>query len=96
MNKWSPRSVAEFVRATPTCAAYADVFEMNEIDGEALLLLTICDFIHPPLEMKVGHALKLAHRVQEVAGTASAESSTASTTGGGGVGSGGGGSAGSV
>ena len=83
VNSWSPRSVAEFVRTTPSCASYAEIFEVNEIDGEALLLLSISDFIQPPLKMKIGHALKLAHRVQEVAGSTSPTPSNPSTSGGG-------------
>lgn len=67
VSKWSPRAVAEFVRGTSGCAAYAEAFETNEVDGEALLLLSASDFIAPPLAMKIGHALKLAHRVKNLA-----------------------------
>ncbi|KAM7541965.1 hypothetical protein Aperf_G00000019357 [Anoplocephala perfoliata] len=67
VSKWSPRAVAEFVRSTSGCAAYAEAFETNEVDGEALLLLSASDFIAPPIAMKIGHALKLAHRVKNLA-----------------------------
>ncbi|KAM3172931.1 hypothetical protein ACTXT7_013539 [Hymenolepis weldensis] len=66
MPKWTPRAVAEFVRGTSGCAPYADAFETNEVDGEALILLSssTSNFIAPPLSMKIGHALKLANRVK--------------------------------
>ncbi|KAL5965959.1 Polyhomeotic-proximal chromatin protein [Taenia solium] len=66
MKSWSPTLVAEFVRGTPSCSTYADAFVENEIDGEALLLLTPAHFIDEPIKMKIGHALKLAHRVRQI------------------------------
>ncbi|KAL5107934.1 Polyhomeotic-proximal chromatin protein [Taenia crassiceps] len=66
MKSWSPSLVAEFVRGTPSCSTYADAFVENEIDGEALLLLTPAHFIDEPIKMKIGHALKLAHRVRQI------------------------------
>ncbi|VDD81040.1 unnamed protein product [Mesocestoides corti] len=62
---WSPEKVAEFVRDTPSCASYAEAFRQNEIDGEALMLLTPAQFVNPPIGMKIGHALKLADRLRQ-------------------------------
>lgn len=61
---WSADDVVAFVRGTPGCGAYAEAFHINEIDGEALLLLAEDQFIQPPIGMKIGPALKLAARLE--------------------------------
>lgn len=63
---WSSERVADFVRATPSCAVYAETFHSNEIDGEALLLLSLEQFTQPPISMKIGHALKLDDRLRQL------------------------------
>uniref|UniRef100_A0A0R3THT6 SAM domain-containing protein n=1 Tax=Rodentolepis nana TaxID=102285 RepID=A0A0R3THT6_RODNA len=78
ISKWTPRAVAEFVRGTSGCAPYADAFEINEVDGEALVLLSssTSNFIAPPLSMKIGHALKLANRVKTLTSSSTSYSDT--------------------
>ncbi|TGZ59390.1 hypothetical protein CRM22_009114 [Opisthorchis felineus] len=66
VRKWTPEDVVAFVQGTPGCAAYASAFLTNEIDGEALLLLAKDQFIHPPIGMKIGPALKLAARLESI------------------------------
>ncbi|CDS37817.1 polyhomeotic proximal chromatin protein [Echinococcus multilocularis] len=82
MKSWSPTLVAEFVRGTPSCSTYADAFVENEIDGEALLLLTPAHFIDAPIKMKIGHALKLAHRVRQIVDPTYDSSASAAPIGG--------------
>lgn len=82
MKSWSPSLVAEFVRGTPSCSTYADAFVENEIDGEALLLLTPAHFIDEPIKMKIGHALKLAHRVRQIVDPTYDSSASAAPIGG--------------
>ncbi|KAF9419790.1 hypothetical protein HW555_003789 [Spodoptera exigua] len=38
-NKWTVSEVCDFIRNIPGCAGYADEFLMQEVDGEALLLI---------------------------------------------------------
>lgn len=50
--------VCEFIRNIPGCAAYADEFLMQEVDGEALLLIKP-EHLVMALSMKLGPALKI-------------------------------------
>lgn len=59
---WSPSEVAQFIETLPTGRNYADVFEKNDIDGEALLLLSQNDIIDL-LNIKVGPAIKLYNSI---------------------------------
>ena len=61
--RWSPREVANFVRSIPDCEMYADMFEDHDVDGEALLLLTLNDCRYPPLSMQLSSASRLLNRV---------------------------------
>lgn len=50
--------VCEFIRNIPGCAGYADEFLMQEVDGEALLLIRP-EHLVMALSMKLGPALKI-------------------------------------
>ncbi|VVC86215.1 unnamed protein product [Leptidea sinapis] len=52
------RDVFEFIRKIPGCACYADEFLMQEVDGEALLLIKP-EHLVMALCMKLGPALKI-------------------------------------
>ncbi|NP_001188364.1 polyhomeotic [Bombyx mori] len=57
-NKWTVAEVCEFIRNIPGCAGYADEFLMQEVDGEALLLIKP-EHLVMALSMKLGPALKI-------------------------------------
>ncbi|CAH2035164.1 unnamed protein product, partial [Iphiclides podalirius] len=57
-NKWSVAEVCDFIRNIPGCAGYADEFLMQEVDGEALLLIRP-EHLVMALSMKLGPALKI-------------------------------------
>lgn len=50
--------MCEFIRGIPGCASYADDFLMQEVDGEALLLIK-AEHLVMALAMKLGPALKI-------------------------------------
>ncbi|CAG7821428.1 unnamed protein product [Allacma fusca] len=56
--KWNVSEVVEFVKSLPGCAEYAEDFAVQEIDGQALLLLKE-DHLMSAMGMKLGPALKL-------------------------------------
>jgi SAM domain (Sterile alpha motif) len=57
------QDVYEFVCSLPGCAIYADEFRRQEIDGQALLLLTE-DHMMTTFSMKLGPALKICQRIR--------------------------------
>ncbi|XP_050361204.1 polyhomeotic-proximal chromatin protein-like isoform X4 [Nymphalis io] len=57
-NKWTVAEVCDFIRNIPGCAGYADEFLMQEVDGEALLLIKP-EHLVMALSMKLGPALKI-------------------------------------
>ncbi|XP_072931036.1 uncharacterized protein [Epargyreus clarus] len=57
-NKWTVSEVCEFVRNIPGCSGYADEFLLQEVDGEALLLIRP-EHLVMALSMKLGPALKI-------------------------------------
>lgn len=58
VNKWTVAEVCDFIRSIPGCAGYADEFLMQEVDGEALLLIKP-EHLVMALAMKLGPALKI-------------------------------------
>ncbi|PAA90864.1 hypothetical protein BOX15_Mlig032614g3 [Macrostomum lignano] len=66
---WSVSDVHQLVASTPGCAPFAVNFRLQEIDGEALLLLKEENLMRPPLSMKLGPALKLSARIEEARAT---------------------------
>ncbi|XP_072036367.1 uncharacterized protein [Amphiura filiformis] len=63
--KWSVQDVYEFIQALPGCESYADEFQKQEIDGQALLLLKE-DHLMTALNMKLGPALKVINRINSL------------------------------
>lgn len=66
MMQWSPHEVADFVRDIPSCAMYAEIFESNSINGEAMLLLTMNDCSLPPLSMQQSSASQLLDTINHL------------------------------
>lgn len=65
--KWTVQDVFEFIRALPGCESYADEFQRQEIDGQALLLLKE-DHLMTAMNMKLGPALKIINRINSLKG----------------------------
>ncbi|XP_048882710.1 lethal(3)malignant brain tumor-like protein 4 isoform X3 [Brienomyrus brachyistius] len=62
VSKWSVEEVASFVRGLPGCKDHAPTFRNEQIDGEALLLLTQADIVKI-LSIKLGPALKIFNSI---------------------------------
>ncbi|XP_071081791.1 scm-like with four MBT domains protein 1 [Haliotis cracherodii] len=62
--KWSLSDVVEFIKTTD-CAHLARLFKEQEIDGQALLLLTL-PTVQEHLDLKLGPAIKLCHHIERV------------------------------
>ncbi|CAL8130602.1 unnamed protein product [Orchesella dallaii] len=70
--KWNVSEVVDFVRSLPGCAEYAEDFALQEIDGQALMLLKE-DHLMSAMGMKLGPALKLCAKIELIkAGMSSA------------------------
>lgn len=54
--------VCEFIRALPGCCDYAEDFAIQEIDGQALMLLKE-DHLMSAMAMKLGPALKICAKI---------------------------------
>eukprot|EP00057_Strongylocentrotus_purpuratus_P020341 XP_011674815.1 PREDICTED: scm-like with four MBT domains protein 1 [Strongylocentrotus purpuratus] len=61
---WSVDRVVKFIKKTD-CASLAKVFKDQEIDGQALLLLTL-PTVQECMELKLGPAIKLCHHIERV------------------------------
>ncbi|XP_078597894.1 scm-like with four MBT domains protein 1 isoform X3 [Branchiostoma floridae x Branchiostoma japonicum] len=61
---WSVIEVVKFIKDTD-CAPLAKVFLEQEIDGQALLLLTL-PTVQECMELKLGPAIKLCHHIERV------------------------------
>jgi hypothetical protein len=57
--------VVEYFKSTPDCKTYVGVFEEQEIDGIALLLLSH-ETLVKCLGIKLGRAVKIMGRVEEL------------------------------
>lgn len=60
--------VCEFIRALPGCCDYAEDFAIQEIDGQALMLLK-ADHLMSAMAMKLGPALKICAKIDTMRGT---------------------------
>ena len=60
--------VADFVRSLAGCADYADDFLVQEIDGQALMLLK-ADHLMSAMSMKLGPALKICAKIDAMRAT---------------------------
>ena len=64
--------VADFVKNLEGCADYAEDFAMQEIDGQALMLLK-ADHLMSAMSMKLGPALKICAKIDAMRGASAAE-----------------------
>uniref|UniRef100_A0A673ZKU9 Scm like with four mbt domains 2 n=1 Tax=Salmo trutta TaxID=8032 RepID=A0A673ZKU9_SALTR len=62
--EWSVEDVVNFITSTD-CAALAKIFQEQDIDGQALLLLTL-PTVQECMELKLGPAIKLCHQIERV------------------------------
>jgi polyhomeotic-like protein 1 len=65
MMKWSVAEVCDFIKNLPGCSDYADDFAMQEIDGQALLLLKENHLVSA-MGMKLGPALKIVNKIESM------------------------------
>ncbi|XP_077977630.1 scm-like with four MBT domains protein 1 [Glandiceps talaboti] len=61
---WPVSQVVDFIKTTD-CAPLAKIFKEQEIDGQALLLLTL-PTVQECMELKLGPAIKLCHHIERV------------------------------
>lgn len=61
---WTVTDVVNFIRKTD-CAQFGRLFRQEEIDGQALLLLTL-PTVQDHLDLKLGPAIKLCHHIERV------------------------------
>ncbi|KAL7982825.1 hypothetical protein Chor_013161 [Crotalus horridus] len=62
--EWTVTDVVQFLRLTD-CASLAKIFQEQDIDGQALLLLTL-PTVQECMELKLGPAIKLCHQIERV------------------------------
>ncbi|KAJ9600101.1 hypothetical protein L9F63_009612, partial [Diploptera punctata] len=60
--KWTVSEVCEFIRTLPGCSDYVEDFAIQEIDGQALMLLKE-DHLMTAMSMKLGPALKICAKI---------------------------------
>ncbi|XP_035981110.1 nascent polypeptide-associated complex subunit alpha, muscle-specific form-like isoform X2 [Fundulus heteroclitus] len=61
-SQWSVEEVTAFIHALPGCGDVAEAFRLQEIDGQALLLLTE-DHLMTSMNIKLGPALKICAHI---------------------------------
>ncbi|XP_029001446.1 polyhomeotic-like protein 3 isoform X2 [Betta splendens] len=61
-SQWSVEDVTAFIHALPGCSDVAEAFRVQEIDGQALLLLTE-DHLMTSMNIKLGPALKICAHI---------------------------------
>lgn len=57
--------VCDFIRGLPGCTDYAEDFAIQEIDGQALMLLKE-DHLMSAMSIKLGPALKIVARIDSM------------------------------
>lgn len=60
--KWSVQDVCDFIKCLPGCGEYVEDFAMQEIDGQALMLLQ-AKHLMQAMSMKLGPALKIVAKI---------------------------------
>lgn len=65
MLKWSVTQVCDFIKNLPGCSDYAEDFKLQEIDGQALLLLKENHLVSA-MGMKLGPALKIVSKIESM------------------------------
>lgn len=64
--QWNVQDVYDFIKSVPGCAAYAEEFRTQEIDGEALMFLSAERHLMQQMNMKVGPAAKIYARLSQL------------------------------
>uniref|UniRef100_A0A670J6D3 Scm like with four mbt domains 2 n=2 Tax=Podarcis muralis TaxID=64176 RepID=A0A670J6D3_PODMU len=62
--EWTVTDVVKFIKLTD-CAPLAKIFQEQDIDGQALLLLTL-PTVQECMDLKLGPAIKLCHQIERV------------------------------
>ncbi|KAG8576881.1 hypothetical protein GDO81_010005 [Engystomops pustulosus] len=62
--EWTVTDVVKFIKSTD-CASLAKIFQEQDIDGQAFLLLTL-PTVQDCMELKLGPAIKLCHQIERV------------------------------
>nr|XP_057921753.1 scm-like with four MBT domains protein 2 isoform X2 [Doryrhamphus excisus] len=62
--EWSVQEVVHFISSTD-CASLASMFQEQDIDGQAMLLLTL-PTVQECMDLKLGPAIKLCHHIERV------------------------------
>ncbi|XP_078232619.1 scm-like with four MBT domains protein 2 isoform X1 [Pogona vitticeps] len=62
--EWTVSDVVRFIKLTD-CAPLAKIFQEQDIDGQALLLLTL-PTVQECMDLKLGPAIKLCHQIERV------------------------------
>lgn len=62
--EWTVAEVVQFINSTD-CASLANIFQEQDIDGQALLLLTL-PTVQECMDLKLGPAIKLCHQIERV------------------------------
>ncbi|RZB39062.1 polyhomeotic-like protein 1, partial [Asbolus verrucosus] len=63
--KWTVQEVCDFIKNLPGCSDYAEDFLIQEIDGQALMLLKE-DHLMTAMAMKLGPALKIVAKIDDM------------------------------
>lgn len=61
-SQWSVEEVTAFIHTLPGCSDVAEAFRLQEIDGQALMLLTE-DHLMTSMNIKLGPALKICAHI---------------------------------
>eukprot|EP00092_Neocalanus_flemingeri_P011857 GFUD01012787.1.p1 GENE.GFUD01012787.1~~GFUD01012787.1.p1 ORF type:complete len:643 (-),score=122.96 GFUD01012787.1:406-2157(-) len=63
--KWTVSQVCDFIKNLPGCSDYVEDFAVQEIDGQALMLLQ-ADHLMTAMSIKLGPALKICEQVKQL------------------------------
>ena len=63
--KWNVQQVCDFIKNLPGCSDYVEDFAVQEIDGQALMLLQ-ADHLMSAMSIKLGPALKICQEVKSL------------------------------
>ena len=63
--KWNVQQVCDFIKNLPGCSDYVEDFALQEIDGQALMLLQ-ADHLMTAMSIKLGPALKICEQVKQL------------------------------
>ena len=64
--KWSVTQVCDFVKNLPGCSVYVEDFQLQEIDGQALMLLKSPEVLMNAMALKLGPALKICNAIEAI------------------------------